>query len=100
MFFLSTTITIYLFTGGSLSISTRFKDGDVSFKWNGSSSDSYDGALPGLRGGAFNVNGINYTVENAIGYESITFDVKAKRDTNYSRIIYKGTYSIFDCLMR
>ncbi|XP_078329233.1 uncharacterized protein LOC111113634 isoform X1 [Crassostrea virginica] len=75
--------------GGSLSISTRFNDGDVSFMWNGSSSDSYDIALPGLRDGAFNVNGINYTVKNAIDYESIIFDVKAESDTNYSRIIYK-----------
>lgn len=68
--------------------------------WNGSSSDSYDVALPGLRDGAFNVNGSNYTVKNAIGYESIIFDVKAESDTNYSRIIYKGTYSISDCFMR
>nr|XP_022305637.1 uncharacterized protein LOC111112440 isoform X2 [Crassostrea virginica] len=75
--------------GGSLSISTRFNDGDVSFMWNGPSSDSYDVALPGLRDGAFNVNGSNYTVKNAIDYESIIFDVKAKSDTNYSRIIYK-----------
>ena len=68
--------------------------------WKGSSSDSYDVDLPKLRNGAFNVNSSNYTVENAIGYKSITFKVKAKSDTNYSRIIYKGIYSIFDCFVR
>ena len=68
--------------------------------WKGSLSNSYDVDLPDLRSGVFSVNGSNYTVKNAIGYESIIFDVKTKSAENYSRIIYKGTYSIFDCFMR
>nr|XP_022303195.1 uncharacterized protein LOC111110851 isoform X2 [Crassostrea virginica] len=79
--------------GSSLSISTRFKDGDVIFMWNGSSSDSYYVAISDLRGGVFSVNGSNHTVKNAIGYESITFDVAAKSDNNSSRITYKGNPS-------
>nr|XP_022304826.1 uncharacterized protein LOC111111928 [Crassostrea virginica] len=75
--------------GSSLSISTRFKDGDIIFMWNGSSSDSYNVSISNLSNGVFTMNGTQYTVKNAIGYKSITFDVQAKSDTNYSRIIYK-----------
>nr|XP_022307624.1 uncharacterized protein LOC111113625 [Crassostrea virginica] len=73
---------------GSLSISTRFKDGDVLFMWNGTSSDSYSVAIHGLSEKVFQVNDTQHTVKNAISYKSIMLDVKAKDDKNYSRIIY------------
>ena len=66
--------------------------------WNGSASDSYNVAISILSDGVFTMNGTQYTVKNAINYKSITFDVEAKSDTNYSRIIYKGKYLISNAL--
>ena len=96
--YLSTAITIYIFAGSSLSISTRFKDGDVIFMWNGTSSYFYYVVTRFLRYEVFEVNGTQHNVKNAISYESIMLDVKAKSDNIYNRIIYKGKYSISNAL--
>lgn len=74
-------------------------NGDVSFFWNGSSSQAYQ-VLIG-RGATnytwYSVTGVEYTVKDAVLYDSISITVRVppKVETNTS-FKYKGIFSFVD----
>ena len=81
------------YLGGPITISTKFKDGNVLFLWNGDPSQTYHVKI--TRDGKaqhawYSVTGTQYTVVNALFYDSISMTVRIPNDSVDNQMTYKG----------
>nr|XP_022306473.1 uncharacterized protein LOC111112896 [Crassostrea virginica] len=77
--------------GGPITITTKFMDGDVQFVWNGDPSQSYNVKLTRddkAHYPWFRVTGTQYTVEDALLYDSISINVRVPDEEIDNKITY------------
>ncbi|XP_078330712.1 uncharacterized protein LOC111112896 [Crassostrea virginica] len=78
--------------GGPITITTKFMDGDVQFVWNGDPSQSYNVKITRddkAHYPWFRVTGTQYTVEDALLYDSISINVRVPDEEIDNKITYK-----------
>nr|XP_022306361.1 uncharacterized protein LOC111112821 isoform X3 [Crassostrea virginica] len=78
--------------GGPLHITTQFIDGDVSFFWNGDPGVPYFVLTTGnnkTMGTWYRIFERQYTVKNALLYDSISINVRAPDDPSDNKFTYK-----------
>lgn len=86
---------LYLFKGKPLIISSKFKDGDVIFTWNNVSSTynvlnwNTTGKLL-IPGYYKTINSTEFTVRNALLYDSIYIKVNIPGKDEFFNITYEG----------
>ena len=86
-------------SGGPLDISTKFMDGNVTFSWEGDPAQLYYVLITkdGVQDSKWNdITGIQYTVKDALMYDSIRINVAvlngATNSMTYKGILYMVNY--------
>nr|XP_022311308.1 uncharacterized protein LOC111116600 [Crassostrea virginica] len=81
---------LYTAQGGPLYISTKFLNGDVLFLWNGDIAQKYDIQITRdeTTSGWDQQTGTQYTVEDALLYDSISINVRLPGDSTHNEMTY------------
>ena len=93
LFFIDNLFKQLFYLGGPITISTKFIDGNVLFLWNGDPSQTYHVKI--TRDGKaqhawYSVTGTQYTVVDALLYDSISMTVRIPNDGVDNQMTYNG----------